>query len=60
MKAYMCGELRKMAMGFLALSSAEPSFKLLSAQQVVQLDYYAPSARTLADSSACTTGRRPR
>eukprot|EP00965_Chrysotila_dentata_P143506 4741596-Pleurochrysis_carterae.AAC.1 len=49
MKLYMCGELRKMLMGF----SAHPptASNLLTPQQLVQIDFFAPAAQHAASCS---------
>eukprot|EP00965_Chrysotila_dentata_P259965 6213741-Pleurochrysis_carterae.AAC.5 len=58
MKSYICGELRKLLTGFSPLLSGGSSRgaaayrNLLSAQQLVQVDYYAPASAVLHNTAA--------
>eukprot|EP00965_Chrysotila_dentata_P153647 5078534-Pleurochrysis_carterae.AAC.2 len=59
MKKYICVELRKMVNGFMAMNGHPPvapgSFKLLSPQQLVQVNFYAPAEDSSAQTNAASS-----
>eukprot|EP00965_Chrysotila_dentata_P073350 2422889-Pleurochrysis_carterae.AAC.1 len=55
MKSYFCGQLRAMLTGFMTCATPSKPFKLLTPQQLVQVDYYAPVPASQDPSTSSNT-----